>query len=401
MYQLIMLVKSAFKLCMRKKFVVLSMIVFPVISTFLILLPSETGATSVKSDVIYYTTADNIYSHTIINSLKGSSLFKLFDAKEQQDEALGISFKGNADLPSQFKKIAYSSNVNLFVYIPADIESRVKSGDMNAVVIYSTGNDEKSEILKSAVERIMTRIQTFYTLSNGDTAKLKEMLNDAQSGNMNGVSVSAQNKSNTQNSDKGQKFAQVMGFFSWFAIWGSSFAVSMILIERSFKVYKRILMTNTGTAKYLASKFIVGAAIGLIQVILMLLSFKYIVRADYLVHLWQLGLMLYGFTLVAITINFAIVSFCSSDAQITYAMVIVVNVTAMISGGYWPLELVPQWMQNLSFLTPQRWITYTISRICAGQPFAMSQFWLATLGFIVFFSSIAMLGFKYRSKLDA
>lgn len=237
-------------------------------------------------------------------------------------------------------------------------------------------------------------------MSMGNEAALEEMLSGAKESNLQGVSVSALSKDGTTNTDKGQGFALVLGFFSWFAIWGSSFAIAMIMKERSFKVYKRIRLSNTGVTKYLSSKFIVGLAIGVIQVILMLISFKYIVHADYLVHLWQLGVLLFGFIVVAITINLAIVSFCSTEAQINYASIIVVNITAMISGGYWPLEFVPDWMKSLSYFTPQRWITFTISKICAGQPYALLQYLLVVLGFVAFFGSIAMLGFKYRSKLD-
>lgn len=401
MCQLIALVRSGFRLCMRRKFVVLSMIVFPVISTFLLFLPSDTHTVSLKTNIAYYSEADNIYSQAIISGLKENNLFILNNVKGMDDKSLDISFKGKVDLPSQFKKVAYAKNINMFIYIPQDIANRIKNGDSNAVVIYDTGNDQKSLLLKSAMEQILTRIKTFDALSNGDSTKLKDMLSNAQSHSLKGVSVSAHNKKDTGDSDKGQKFAHVLGFFSWFAIWGSGFAVTIILQERFFNVYKRIMLTNTGTAKYLASKFVVGAAIGFIQVLLMLVSFKYIVRADYLVHLWQLGLLLFGFILVAITMNFAIVSLCLSESQITYAYIIVINVTAMVSGGYWPFEIEPKWMQNISFLTPQRWITYTISRICSNQPFALAEFWLVIICFIIFFSSIAMLGFKYRNRLGA
>jgi ABC-type multidrug transport system permease subunit len=401
MRQLIVLSKNAFKLCMRNKFVVTSMIVFPVLSTFLILLGSTNGSTMAKTNVGYYSAVNNVYSSTIIDNLNSNSLFSLYGKKDLNDASLGINLTDSSDLPAQFKKIAYAANINIFIYIPKDIESRIKSGATDAVIVYDTGNDQKSQVLQSALSQILSRLKTFSDISNGDETTLKDMLSHAQAGNLKGATVAAGSKSDTQSSDKGQKFSLVMGFFSWFAIWGSSFAITMIMKERGFKVFKRIMLTNAGVARYLSSKFIVGAAIGIIQVALMLISFKYVIRADYLVHWWQLGLLLFGFILIAITINLAIVSFCSSESQITYASIIIVNITAMFSGGYWSLELMPQWMKNLSYFTPQRWITYTISKICTNHAYAMLEYWLVVLGFMAFFSSVAMLGFKYRSKLDA
>jgi ABC-2 type transport system permease protein len=392
MQQLKVLIKMAFRLSLRNKFVVLSMLVFPVLSTFLIPL-GYSGSGVSKTAVIVYSPANNVYSRAIIDSINSESIFYV-----AQSTASGASF--GKDYPAQFKQLADTNAVNMFVYIPPDIGSRIEKGEADSVVVYDTGNDQKSKVLDTVLTQVLTRFRTFYTLSGGDSTKFDSMVKAADVGTLKGVTVSAFSGTGGQNSQKSETFDLVLGFFSWFAIWGSSYAITMIIRERELKVFKRILLTNTGTTKYLASKFAIGVIIGIIQVALMLISFKYIVRADYLVHLWQLGLLLFGFTLVAITINLAIVSFCAREGHVTFASIIVVNVTAMLSGSYWPMEVMPVWMQNLSYFTPQRWVIYTIGRLLTKQSGAMLEYWLVVLGFMAFFSALAFLGFKYRSRLE-
>lgn len=382
----------AMRLCLRNKFVVLSMLVFPVLSTFLILAGSTSTGLD-KTNVVIYAPVSSVYSTAVIDSLNSESAF---DVYEETPQDIGTG----GDYLTQFKKYANSNEANIFLYIPPDIGNLIQSGAPESVVVYDTGNDQKSTVFDSALSQTLTRIKTFDTLSGGDSSKLKTMLKEADVKTIKGISVSAFSGTGAQNSQKSDEFALVLGFFSWFAIWGSSYAITMIMRERELKVYKRILLTGVGYASYLSSKFIIGVMIGLIQVLLMLVSFKYIVHADYLVHLWQLGLLLLGFILIAITINLAIVSFCGKQQHVTLASIIIINVTAMISGSYWPFEVMPLWMRNLSYFTPQRWIVYTIGRIQVNDPNAILQYGVAVIGFMIFFSSIALLGFKFRSKLD-
>ncbi len=395
MYAIKLLLKNGFKLAVRKKFVLVSMIIFPVLSTFLILFGGSGSVNFNRTSILLYIKDSNIYSDTIKESLEKDSVFDIYNmAEKDRDNKITVE--------EQFKKYANSSPINIFVTIPSDIESRIQTGKA-AYIIYDTGNDEKMSFLKSYLDPVVLRLKLLKDLSGGNEAKLISMLKDADNSSLKetlkDTSVSStDDKSN--NSDAGNKFSLVMGFFSWFAIWGSSYVISMIMRERDMKVFKRIMLTNTGIRKYLTSKLLIGVLIGITQVILMLISFKFLVHADVVIPLWKLGILLFGFIIVAITINLALVSFCSTENQVSTLSIIVVNVTAMLSGSYWPLELMPQWMKNLSFFTPQRWVMHAISQISNGVQYALPEFCLVMVGFVVLLSSVSILGFKLRSRFE-
>ncbi len=394
MQQLMVLIRMALRLCLRNKLVVISMIIFPVLSTFLIAINMGGLGSSgfSQSKLVVYAPVSSVYSETVIHSLQSTSAINVVQLTTKE---------AGSNYMSVFRNDANAGEANLFLYIPANVGSRIHQGSRESLILYDTGNDQRSGLVKSVLAQILTRLKTFDSLSRGNAIQLAFMLKAADASAIQGTAVSAFGVAGAQNPRKAETFSLVIGFFSWFAIWGSSYAVTTIMREKQLKVYLRILLAGTGVVRYLSSKFIISALIGIVQVALMLISFKYVVHADYMIHLWQLGLLLFGFILGAISLNFAIVSFCVKEQHVTLVSIIVINVMAMISGSYWPYEFMPQWMRSVAYFTPQRWIIYTIGRILVHDANALLEYGLVTLGFIALFASIALLGFRYRAKLEA
>ena len=240
-------------------------------------------------------------------------------------------------------------------------------------------------------------------MTNGDSKKIETLMKAAikNSPKINSTSATFSKTNGNTNKDASGKFFLMLGFMSWFAIWGSSYVMSLMLKERELRVTKRISLTNTSSMVYFISKLILSLIIGIIQVALMMLSFKYIVHTDSFIDIWTLGALLFGFIVVAICINLAIVSFSSNEQQVNTLSIIVVNITAMFSGSYWSFDIMPQWMKNLSYFTPQRWIIYTMKQMANNVDYALLTYGAVILGFVIFLSALSLLGFKFKASTNS
>ncbi len=390
MRNMLLIMKSGMRLSMRQKMVVLSMLFFPVFSTFLPLVTNYGMITPSKEmDIAFIFESENPYTDLIFDAIDKDTTIK----------PVKTTHKPDIDVQERLERAANGTTTNFFIFIHADIEARLSNGE-ELMTLYTTGADEREAILQNTLQSITKRLKLYYNLTDGDLTETTRLMSSADEQTF-AITVENLAVVEAETSDVGNKLLITMGFLSWFAIWGSSYIIITILKEQDLKVYKRFMLAGLKTWSYFTAKLALAAMIGAVQVALMLISFKYVVKIDDMIPYWQLGLLLFGFMLVSIGINLAVVSFCKNRAQVTTITVMLINITAMVSGSYFPYDIMPEWMQRLSYFMPQRWIVHTINRLSAGIDGAMLEYAAVMLGFIALLTAISLTGFKLKSRNTA
>ena len=66
---------------------------------------------------------------------------------------------------------------------------------------------------------------------------------------------------------------------------------------------------------------------------------------------------------------------------------LVVTPTCMLGGCFWPISLMPDWMQKIANFVPQKWVIEAIQRMASGQ--TLSQMWMH-MGVLTLFGLILL-----------
>lgn len=187
-----------------------------------------------------------------------------------------------------------------------------------------------------------------------------------------------------------------IGFTIMFMMFGISGAASTILDEKIGGTWQRLLTSPTSKAQimigYLFSYFMMGA----IQLFVLMIVMNLIYGS-----MW--GNLIYFMpfaALVIITIvgfGLMMASIVKTRQQASALSAVLIVSTCMLGGVYWPLEIVPEFMQQIALAVPQSWMITGFREIVSGSLYipAIRNSTVVLLGFSVLFFVIGLRKMKY------
>jgi ABC-2 type transport system permease protein len=72
------------------------------------------------------------------------------------------------------------------------------------------------------------------------------------------------------------------------------------------------------------------------------------------------------FMLASLGLATTVAGLVRNKNQLTLLNPLIIIPTCMIGGCFWPVEIMPDVMQQMSYLVPQRWVLDGLSRLAAG-----------------------------------
>jgi ABC-2 type transport system permease protein len=186
------------------------------------------------------------------------------------------------------------------------------------------------------------------------------------------------------------------GYLVMFVFFAAALAAEMIVRERQNHTLERLLASSVRRESIVGGIFAGTAAKGLIQIMLF----------------WTVGILAFnidlGLSPAAVIILSILVVIMSSAFGIMLATlvktqrsagsiaVLAALVLAPLGGCWWPLFILPRWMQALAKITPHGWATTGFNKLMLfGADFgAVVPEMLALVGFAVIFGIIAIWRFR-------
>lgn len=198
-------------------------------------------------------------------------------------------------------------------------------------------------------------------------------------------------------SDSGSVGMLAIGFTIMFMMFGISGAASTILDEKIGGTWQRLLTSPTTKAQvmsgYLFSYFLMGA----IQLFVLMVVMNVIYGSTW----GNLGYFLPFAGLVIVTIvgfGLMMASIVKTRQQSGAISAVLIVSTCMLGGVYWPLEIVPDFMQQIAKVVPQSWMITGFSEIVSGSlniP-AIRNSGIVLLSFSFLFFTIGLRKMKYK-----
>jgi ABC-type Na+ efflux pump permease subunit len=146
----------------------------------------------------------------------------------------------------------------------------------------------------------------------------------------------------------------VPGMGSMYVMFTVLAGATLIIQERQYWTLQRLATAPVSRAQILGGKMLGRFAMGMIQ-FGVAFGFGLILGVDLGDSLLGIVLIMIAFTLCMTAITFLLSTFFTREQQIASVTTFFVLVTAPLGGAWWPLEIVPDFMQTLALITPIGW----------------------------------------------
>lgn len=208
--------------------------------------------------------------------------------------------------------------------------------------------------------------------------------------------ITSQKVIQKESSNSGAVSLLSVGFTIMFMMFGISGAASTILDERVGGTWQRLLTSPTTKIQVMTGYLLSYFLMGWIQLSVLMVAMELIYGATW-------GNLLYFIpfaTLVIITIvgfGLMMASILKTRQQAGAVSTVVIVSTCMLGGVYWPLDIVPEFMQQLAKGVPQNWMIIGFREIISGSLYtpAIQKAVLVLIGFSFLFFAIGLKKIKF------
>ena len=156
-----------------------------------------------------------------------------------------------------------------------------------------------------------------------------------------------------------------VGFSLMFLMFTLNQSASTILEEKEAGTWNRMLTAPLDKNQLIFGNILHFLLMGLIQFIV-LMQFSRIVFAVNWGHYFDTLLFVALVILTVSGLGFMMATFVKSKVQQNIIGAVVITVTSMLGGVYWPLSIVSEFMRKLADFVPQKWAMDGLSQLMSG-----------------------------------
>ena len=160
-----------------------------------------------------------------------------------------------------------------------------------------------------------------------------------------------------------------LGFLIMFVMIGTGNTAEIILRDKRNRTYYRICSAPVKPREYVLSNAVTNIVIVLVQICASIVMMRWVFKINTYVADWQMVVVLGCFGLVAIGLGMVIVAFARSSYEAGAASTLVITPTCMLGGCFWSAEFMPDIMQKISYIIPQRWALDAVKTLQKGAAF--------------------------------
>lgn len=374
-----LIAKNVLRSVLKKKSSFIIFLVIPILCVLLSLTLYSSSGTG--SSVVGIEDNDkSTISTDMVKTMNGNDKFKM---KSIEDKDV--------------KSSIVSQKVDCVLVIPKGFEDSIRSGSAKKIQLISIKGESVTSWIKNYTNYYAQNLMDISRASGGS----KQMFDKIYEGQKNGeVSVSSQK---VKDKYMGQGTTQQgMGLFIMFILVGSTTTADFIIKEKEDRTYYRIFCAPVSSTIYILGNLIANIAIICFQVIAVLFFQKYALNIDSGMSQIELFIILMDFGLVSVAFGMLIVAFSKTRYQASSLSTLIITPTCMLSGCFWPNELMPTVMQKISKFLPQSWVIDAIQKGQQSPDFSNIAFDLAIiLAFAVTFFIVAIYKLKINDDVKS
>ncbi|ANA79750.1 ABC transporter permease [Paenibacillus glucanolyticus] len=281
---------------------------------------------------------------------------------------------------STLKEELIENKSTVGVYIPEGFSDALLEGQWSTVKVYEISTSEASVMIRMTADSAATRL-------SGTAALIRETSGPSVNPMMaleEVIGQSAQNRVDTQVTDLNlyarPGLSNVTGFTLMFMMTLISSVVSMIMDDRRQRTLSRIYTAPVRAYQIALGNFLGSLVVGSLQVVIVLVLSRYVLRYDYGIPLLLHFLILMAFMLVSLGVASTVAGLIRNGQNAAMINSMIVTPTCMLGGCFWPLAIMPDFMQKIANFIPQKWAIEAVETAATGGTLSDIGLPLAVLG---------------------
>lgn len=377
MKNIFLLISNLLRVTFRKKGNIVVYIVLPIASVlFSLMIYNTTG--QVDMQIGYIDNDKTMISQDTINALSNVNGYKLSQINE-----------------NDVNNMLLDNKVYAVVIIPKGYEESIHGGNTKDIEIMSVKGFDTTIWIENFLNLHSRNLTDLSFASSGDNEVFNSMYNNYK---QNKLSVD-EIKLSDELTGKDMTVTS-LGFLIMFVMLGAGFTTQLMLKEKRERTYYRIASSPVKSSEYILSHVITCILIELLQISVVIVFLEYVLKIKSFVPPLTMFIILFAFSIASCGISLLITSFSNSSYMASTLNNLIVTPTCMLSGCFWPVYLMPKFMQNLAYLVPQRWALSAVDKIQKGFTFdkILLNILMLILYSIVFFT---IAGFRLRKLKSA
>lgn len=158
-----------------------------------------------------------------------------------------------------------------------------------------------------------------------------------------------------ESTDFNGKTYSSIGIAVMFAMFTIVFGAGEILEDKKNNTWGRLLTTPVHKSEIMAGKVLGTFLRGWVQISILILLGQFVLGVEWGNSLHATFIVFSIYILSITSMGMFMSSIVKTNSQLgAYSSIIIVS-TSMLAGCYWPLEIVPEFMQKIAMLFPQYW----------------------------------------------
>lgn len=217
---------------------------------------------------------------------------------------------------------------------------------------------------------------TFYItedtpLSDGLKIFTDGYLNTARNSDLEGYDLRNQLLENYKNdvfmindvSREKEVFTSVFGIYLLILLLTSCLVSFKILKEKEIGTFYRIGLSPVHPKIYVLSNIISNLIVAGGQIIIVLISLKVFTEITFYGGLINTFIILFAFAICSVSVGVLISTSVDSFNMANGVMGMILSPSCMLAGCMWPIKFMPELLQKLAYLMPQRWVLDALNAI--------------------------------------
>ncbi|MDQ0112935.1 ABC transporter permease [Paenibacillus harenae] len=158
----------------------------------------------------------------------------------------------------------------------------------------------------------------------------------------------------------------MIGILLMFVMMLVSQSIGFVMEDRELRTMARMYTAPVRAIDISLGNFLGSMAVGTLQLVIVLSLTYFVFQYDPGVSYGYMLLVLEFFLLAAVGLTTAIAGLVRDSRQLTQMNNLVIMPSCMVSGCFFPLSMLPTFMQKLANFLPQKWALQAIDRLGGG-----------------------------------
>ncbi|MFN2744667.1 MULTISPECIES: ABC transporter permease [Bacillus] len=342
MKEMLWLVKNTLNVTFRKKINIFLFMILPLIGIFVSLLTGTDEQGDLRIGVVDHDKGE-IAADTA-RFLKGIDDIKVVNVS-----------KSKAD-----SQIA-SGELDGAITFDQGFSQSVRGGKPGHIEIASVKGAEITGFVKSYLYHYIDNIAALGQSANGDQ-QFQTMYKNYQNSKVpltaHKLEDSAQSKNMTD---------RTVGFLLMAMLFSAGSLTELLVKEKENRTYFRLLTTPITAKQYVLANIVVSMLVITFQVFFTLVMATYVFHIETGISFWEMAAVLLIFALSAVGLALITVVFANSSKAAGALKNLIFMPTIMLSGCFWPIEIMPSFVQKIADFLPQTWVLETLAKLQEGQ----------------------------------